>query len=391
MSAELLGGAILQDVYRFLGRFLIYPNEAAQIAHTLWIGHTHLIEAWHSTPRLAFLSPEPASGKTRALEITRLLVPRPVEAVNVSAAYLYRKVGSDSGRPTVLFDEIDTVFGAKARDNEELRGLLNAGHRKGAVAGRCVKKRDTIETEEIEAYCAVALAGLGSLPDTIRTRSIVIPMRRRAPHEPVEQFRQRMHESMGAQLHDSLAAWAETVAELAYTMVPEMPSVIQDRDADMWEPLLVIADLAGAHWPERARRAGVTLVTLAAATPASLGLILLRDLRIVFRDHQALPTDTLLNLLHNLDDAPWADLKETGLGARDLARLLKPYGIGPTTFRLSSSELRKGYRRTELIDAWSRYLPGSGGLLDPSSGNGVTSVTPETKVDRSQIPPSFST
>ena len=91
-------------------------------------------------------------------------MPRPVEAVNVTPAYLFRKVADEAGRPTILFDEIDTAFGPKAKDNEEIRGLLNAGHRKGAVAGRCVVKGKTVMTEEIPAYCAVALAGLGGLP-----------------------------------------------------------------------------------------------------------------------------------------------------------------------------------------------------------------------------------
>jgi len=144
----------------------------------LWCVHTHLMDRWESTPRLAFLSAEPASGKTRALEITELLVPNPVVAVNVSPAYLFRKVGSEQG-VTLLYDEIDTVFGPKARENEELRGLLNAGHRKGAVAGRCVVRGKNIETEEIPAYAAVAMAGLGWLPDTILSRSVIIRMRRR--------------------------------------------------------------------------------------------------------------------------------------------------------------------------------------------------------------------
>ena len=30
------------------------------------------------------------------------------------------------------------MFGPKAKENEELRGLLNAGHRRGPVAGRCL-------------------------------------------------------------------------------------------------------------------------------------------------------------------------------------------------------------------------------------------------------------
>lgn len=173
------GAGLLDDVREFLGRFVAYPSEHAHIAHVLWVAHTHLMPAWESTPRIAFLSPEPGSGKSRALEVSETLIPAPVEAVNVTPAYLFRKVGSDS--PTILYDEIDTVFGPKAKDNEEIRGLLNAGHRRGAVAGRCVVRGKIVETEEIPAYCAVALAGLGGLPDTLLTRSVVVRMRKRAP------------------------------------------------------------------------------------------------------------------------------------------------------------------------------------------------------------------
>ena len=82
------GADLLDDVYAFLGRFVAYPSEAAHVAHTLWTPHTHLMAAWESTPRIAFLSPEPGSGKTRALEASELLVPNPVESdgSGVSAA-----------------------------------------------------------------------------------------------------------------------------------------------------------------------------------------------------------------------------------------------------------------------------------------------------------------
>ena len=175
-------GKLLESVHVFLGRFVIYPSKHAHIAHTLWIAHAHCMEAWESTPRIAFLSPEPASGKSRALEVTELLVPHPVLAVNVTPAYLFRKVGAEEGA-TILYDEIDTVFGPKAKENEELRGLLNAGHRKGAVAGRCVVRGKVVETEEISAYAAVAMAGLGWLPDTILSRSVIVRMQRRKPGE----------------------------------------------------------------------------------------------------------------------------------------------------------------------------------------------------------------
>src|SRR5262249_7681551 len=75
---------LLNDIHAFLGRFVIYPSKYAHDAHALWIAHTHLMGAWESTPRLALLSPEPASGKTRALEVSELLVPNPIEAITHS-------------------------------------------------------------------------------------------------------------------------------------------------------------------------------------------------------------------------------------------------------------------------------------------------------------------
>ena len=200
---------LLHGIHDYLGRFIAYPSEHAHVAHTLWCAHTHQMDAWESTPRIAFLSPEPGSGKTRALEVSELLVPRPVEAVNTTPAYLFRKVSDPDGLPTILYDEIDTLFGPKAKDNEEIRGMLNAGHRRGAVAGRCVTKGKIVVTEELPAYCAVALAGLGDLPDTLLTRAVVVRMKRRAPGEKVEPFRHRVHKDAGHALRDRLAAWAE--------------------------------------------------------------------------------------------------------------------------------------------------------------------------------------
>jgi hypothetical protein len=103
-----------------------------------------------STPWIAFISPERGSGKTRALEVTEPLVPNPIHAVNVTPAYRFRKVGNEeAGLPTILYDEVDTLFGSKVQYTGEVRGLLNAGHRRGAVAGRCVVIGKKVMTEEI--------------------------------------------------------------------------------------------------------------------------------------------------------------------------------------------------------------------------------------------------
>jgi hypothetical protein len=359
------GGQLLQDVERFVSRFIAFPSEHARVAHVLWIAHTHLMSVWDSTPRLAFLSPEPGSGKSRAIEVTELLVPNPVEAVNVTPAYLFRKVGECS--PTILYDEIDTVFGPKAKDNEEIRGLLNAGHRRGAVAGRCVVRGKVVETEEIPAYCAVALAGLGGLPDTLLSRSVVIRMRKRAPDERVEQFRRRQHAAEGHELRDRLAAWADAVAESLTGVWPPMPDGVEDRDADVWEALLAVADRAGCDWPERARRAAVTLVTQSKDSTPSLGVLLLRDIKTVFINDVMFTAD-LVDALNQLDEAPWGAIRKgQPLDARFLARRLSGYEIHSGTVRIGE-KTAKGYKRADLYDAWTRYLS-----LSPMES--VTSVT----------------
>lgn len=160
--AEEDGEALLNEVHGFFCRFVAFPSVHAAVACTLWVAHAHAMEAWESTPRLAFLSPEPGSGKSRALEIAELLVPRPAMTVNMSPAALFRIIGGEEGLPTILLDEVDTIFGPKAKENEDLRGLLNAGWRRGAKTYRCAMHGKDVKLESYEAFSAVALAGLGN-------------------------------------------------------------------------------------------------------------------------------------------------------------------------------------------------------------------------------------
>lgn len=382
-SGDKQGAAILSEVAAFLGRFIVYPSEDARIAHALWIAHSHLMDAWHTTPRLAFLSPEPASGKTRALEVTALMVPRPVDAFSVSSAYLFRKVSGAEGRPTILFDEVDTVFGPRAKEHEDIRGMLNAGHRKGATAGRCAIRGKTIETEDYPAYCAVALAGLGTLPDTLLSRSIVVRMRRRARSEAVDPYRERLYGEAGRDLGQRLAEWlaaANSAGELA-AAVPDLPAAIQDRAADCWEPLVVVADAAGGEWPAMARRAAVNMVQDAEDTPASLGVWLLHDVFRLFTSHpyadkDALRTSDLVEGLKGLEEAPWGELN---LNPNSLARMLGEHRVKSTTIRFGKDTF-KGYQRADFTQAWASHPP-------PSSPNGVTAVTTVTGVTAVTDPP----
>lgn len=341
------GAEVLAAVHDFCGRFIAYPDANCQIAHTLWIAHTHTLDAFESTPRLAFLSPEPASGKSRALEVTGLLVPNPVESVNSTEAFLLRRIGTQENRPTVLFDEVDAIFGPLAKPNEGLRALLNAGHRANAKVGRCIGNDH--KPEEISAYAAVALGGLGDLPDTVMTRSVVIRMKRRAPHQKIEPFRYKRHALEAQAHHDALVRWTQSISAEIDGADPDMP--LEDRPADVWLPLIALADAAGGDWPSKARSAAIALVKQSTESSPSLGIALLHDTRTVFRDQPAMFSADLIRGLHLLDESPWA---ARALDARGLASHLKQYGIQPRLIRIGENNGR-GYRAIDLADAWQRY------------------------------------
>ena len=286
-GADVDGDAVLNSVRKFLERFVSYPSKHAVIAHTLWIAHTHMMEIWDSTPRIAFMSPEPGSGKTKSLEVTELLVPRPVHSVNSSVAYMVRKISDEAGRPTILYDEVDALFGnGRAPEKADLLAALNAGHRKGATFGRCFlgSGKGKPKTEDLPAYAALALAGLRNLPDTLGARSIFIEMRKRAPDEEIEQFRHRIHKHEAEPIFHQLVAWSAYTSKRISGKYPEMPGEIVDRDADCWEGLLAIADAAGGGWPELARDAAVFLVRRGKERTQTTGVELLEHILEAFAE-----------------------------------------------------------------------------------------------------------
>jgi hypothetical protein len=365
---------LLDDVQAFLERFIAYPSQEASTAHTLWVAHAHAVEAFENTPRLAFLSPEPGSGKSRAMEVTEGLVPRPVLSVNATVAYIFRKISDEAGLPCLLMDEIDAVFtGRKGDGNEDLRGLLNSGYRKGASAGRAAIRGKEIITEEWPSFCAVALAGLNQLPDTLMTRSIVVHMKRRSRKQVIEAYRRRVNGAEAQELYGRLAAFATAVQDRLLNAWPELPESIEDRDADIWEPILAIADAAGGHWPTTARDAAVLMVAEAKKKPATLGIRLLADIREVMGDDDKISTNDLLDRLHAIDTAPWSNIKGEPIDARLLARMLSKYEVPTNNPVRVNGVVVKGYERRYFADAWERYVPQ---VTPASSEESVTAVTP---------------
>ena len=348
------GHRVLADVAAFLDRFIAWSMAEQRDAVVLWTAHSHAIDAFDSTPRLDISSAEKQCGKTRLLELLELVCRRARFTVSMTPAYMFRLI--EVTTPTLLVDEIDSIFGPKAdKNNEELRGLLNAGHRRGATVGRMVGEGAAMTPKDFPVVCPVALAGIGRLPDTIHDRSIVVELRRRSPAEHVEPYRARKIRVAGLGLGRRLAAWAHRNADALADADPTMPPGISDRPADTWESILAVADAAGRDWPQRARAACIRLNAVRAENDDSVGVNLLTDIRTVFAGDRISSAD-MASKLAEIEESPWGDWRGKPIDARWLARRLKPYGIRPAKIRIGEMTAQ-GYKIEDFHDTWSRYLP----------------------------------
>lgn len=343
------GAQLLKELHATITRYVALPSEQAADAMVLWVAATHAQTAWEHAARLVLTSPEKRCGKSRTQDIIAGTCHRPLITVNATIAAVVRSLGDDP--PTLIVDEADTIFGTKkqAENNEDLRGILNAGHQRDRPMIRWDMTARRLE--ELPTFAMVCLASIGDLPDTIMDRAVVVRMRRKAPGEKVAPFRTRRDGPALNELRQRLGEWAAAVTAQLKAAVPDTP--LEDRAADTWEPLLAVADAAGGDWPARARAAAVTLAGEQDQADAEVShkIRLLGDIRDLFTEFTVsfLPSQELVNRLRAVEDAPWSDLTATMLAER-----LRDYGIKPGR---NSAGTARGYQAEKFLDAFSRYLP----------------------------------
>lgn len=340
---------LLNDIHTFVGRFLSFAQPEHADAVTLWIAHTHAIEAADTTPRLSIQSGEKRSGKTRVLELLELLARTPVSTANITGPALFHLVAE--GPCTVLFDEVDTVFTRKGSGAQDLRGLLNAGYRRGGSVTRVARGGGGVE--RFDVFAPVALAGIGALPSTVQDRSIVIRMRRRASADTVERLQRRDIDADVRMLRQRLSYWADRNLETLAALRPTMPDQLDDRATDIWEPLFAIAAIAGKAWVQRVTVAAVALSGIETKKDQSSDVQLLARIRRALGEihKDRIPSADLVRALTEQDDA-----HDGTLDMRRLARALETFEIQPRLIRAGSAVFR-GYTRGDFTDAFVRYLP----------------------------------
>ena len=324
---------MLDRLAAFNRRYVVVTATQRDVV-ALWAAHTHvrgvvpgddskLELAFRRSPLLSVTSAQKESGKTRQLEVLDQVVADPWFTERVSAAALVRKIARDS--PTLLLDESDAAFKGNQEYAEALRGIINAGYRRGGAAHLCVPPR--FEVQAFPVFCAKAIAGIGKLPDTAASRSIPIRLQHRAPGEWVENFYEDEVAAEAGELRDWLRDFGAANADRLAAARPDVPAGLRDRTAEISMPLLAIADLVGGSWPERARAALIELLTGADAEDDNIGSRLLADVPMFdWRREQKIQsadrirTADLINALCQIEESPWGETapRETDHRPRDL-------------------------------------------------------------------------
>lgn len=362
---EVDGAGLLDRIAAAIRRYVVMPAHAAEAA-ALWVVHAHCFDLFQHSPRLAIASPEKGCGKSTLLDVLAQMAPRTLKTENLTAAVMFRVI--EAYRPTLLVDEVDSFLG----DKDELRGILNAGHRRGGKAVRCEGDDNAIKA--FDTFAPVATSGIGQLPGTLADRSIPITLQRRKATERIAIFR----DDRAGDLHElasQCARWAADNTANLREYDPEIPAELFNRLADNWRPLLAIADIAGDDWPERARAAAIALSDHG-DDAESTSIKLLSDIRITFEvaGMDRLSSKVIADSLHEMEDRPWPEWRNgKPISTNQIARLLKPFGIFPGTIRIGT-DTAKGYRLEQFRETFERWLPPSRIVTpsQPKASNGYS-------------------
>lgn len=345
---------LLDDAVTYIRRFVVLSDEAVT-ACTLWVAHTHVVEAAQVTPYLHLMSADKESGKTTLYDVLGRICARPWQTSHVTAAAIRRGLEA-MPPPTLMIDEVETIF---KMGDDFLRGVLDAGFRKGAMI--TTLEKPSWNLRQFGVFGPKLLAGLGILPDTVEGRSIPIVMRPKRADEMVERARERTLEAAAMPLKLRFELWAQEALGFLAEVEPPLPDYLSSRQMDFWEPLLAIADMFPG-WAYSSRGAAAVLHTQ--HIEDSEGIELLRNLKVLFdeQDAPSMYSEDIVHLLVMNEELRWHHVEFQGrsyeLDAWHLARILRQYDIKPVRMRLhqENSKQARGYHKEFFEDAWARRL-----------------------------------
>jgi len=320
----------------------------------LWTAFTHAVDSFDVAGYLIVQSAVKRCGKTTLSRIIAAAACKALYAASVAPAALFRTI--EATKPTFILDECDAYLAG----NEELRGLLNAGvtHDEAHVV-RCVG--DGHEPRKFSVFGPKLLAGIGRLPPTVEDRAFIVRLQRRAKDEHIKRLT-RAALAHAKELGRQFYRWyLDNRGEIQADAEPPIPENLSDRQADIWRPLLLLADLAGGPWPGFARQAAVALSAEGADTD-ELPIRFLADAA-ALEGRDEVTAAELAEMLGQDIESPWATYaRGRPISAHQTGRLLGSFGI-----KHRKRHGRRTYKVEDILAAAHRYCADTGEVNAPNA------------------------
>ena len=389
---------LLTDIEAVIKRHVILADHAAA-ALAVWVLHTYTFEMRDTVAYVAIESPEKRCGKTTLLSVLAAMAAKPLIASNITVGALFRSV--HTCMPTLFIDEADTFMAG----NSTMRGIINSGntrrtayvlrlsagrknqvgehgtrpypradslsqreragvreshsnqyplpvHNEGAAAESLHHPPESTDSglKKYSCWCPKVIAMIGEVPDTIADRSIVVKMARKLTTEACAP----LSELNTADIKSKCARFALDMAQGIAASPKIRCDGLNDRAADTFDPLFVIARLAGPDWEAKLRAAALSLASTADTENSGAGLIM--DIMDIF-------ADTLVEKMFSRDlvtqlregSVKSQTLKYSSINEYQISRILRHYHVRSAYIRIGK-EVSRGYHASDFREALTRYV-----------------------------------
>lgn len=340
---------VLDEVVAAIRRHVVVTPEQAD-AVAIWIAWTYVHHHCDIAPPLGVTSPTKQCGKSTLLDVIHCLSARAIVTNNITSAAVFRTI--ERAAPlTLIFDEADTFLPGK----EELRGILDSGHRRELAFVVRVVGED-MEPRQFSTFSAKAFGCIGKLPPTLEDRAIPIRMERRRKEDKITRLTKKWRLVLRELTRRIFTATdsEELRAALGETE-PAMPPLGSDRARDNWEPLIIVADYAGRDWPARARRAAVVIA--GELDGEDINERFIRDVASVFHDGEdELSATEIAERLVLIEESPWATYNRGRPISPDQAgRRLRGFGL-----TVKRDKKSRKYSKDDIFNVAAKYSPAQG-------------------------------
>lgn len=165
---------IVFDLIAILKKYVEFDDQRYYSLLAYWIIGTYFHKRFASYPYL-FINAIKRSGKTKLLDVLKLLAYNAVFSPNMSSSSLFRL--TQSAGATTLLDESEDL--ADPEKKADFKSLLLSGYKRGTFVYRSEKgPNDVYIPVPFDVYSPKAIANINGINDVLEDRCITITMKR---------------------------------------------------------------------------------------------------------------------------------------------------------------------------------------------------------------------